>query len=228
MSRLFRLLIIDNDALLISLLEEQFKLHGEFQYSHATDSAAARELCAAHLFDLILVSADMPDAAGFTFCRESRAQDMCIPLIMLGASTQEAEMHEFAVRDMINAYMIKPFRFGALLASIRTQLRAHEKSEAADYKIGPYRFVHAQRLLLHDDGSKIRLTEKEAHIISYLHRAGDAVGREQLLHEVWGYNASVTTHTLETHIYRLRRKIEADPTKAEILITAPEGYRLII
>ena len=73
---------------------------------------------------------------------------------------------------------------------------------------------------------KIRLTEKETAILKYLYRASDAVGRDTLLGEVWGYNAGVTTHTLETHVYRLRQKIERDPSKAEILVTDQGGYRL--
>ena len=75
---------------------------------------------------------------------------------------------------------------------------------------------------------KIRLTEKETSILKYLFRAGDAViGRDELLNEVWGYNSGVTTHTLETHVYRLRQKLEADPSNAQILVTEPGGYRLI-
>jgi DNA-binding response OmpR family regulator len=74
----------------------------------------------------------------------------------------------------------------------------------------------------------VRLTEKETAILKYLYRAGEkTIGRAILLNEVWGYNSGVTTHTLETHVYRLRQKIERDPAKAEILITEPGGYRLV-
>jgi DNA-binding response OmpR family regulator len=73
----------------------------------------------------------------------------------------------------------------------------------------------------------VRLTEKEAAILKYLYRAGpEVVGREVLLHEVWGYSEGITTHTLETHVYRLRQKIERDPSQAEILLTEAGGYRL--
>jgi DNA-binding response OmpR family regulator len=74
---------------------------------------------------------------------------------------------------------------------------------------------------------RIRLTEKEAAILKFLYRAGTrAVARQVLLNEVWGYNAAVTTHTLETHIYRLRQKIEPDPANARLLVTEGGGYRL--
>ena len=83
-------------------------------------------------------------------------------------------------------------------------------------------------LLTEGDGKKIRLTEKEAAIIRYLFRAGQkAVTRDELLEEVWGYNSGVTTHTLETHVYRLRQKIEKDPSNAEILVTENGGYKII-
>jgi DNA-binding response OmpR family regulator len=75
---------------------------------------------------------------------------------------------------------------------------------------------------------RIRLTEKEAAILKFLYRAGArAVARQVLLNEVWGYNAGVSTHTLETHIYRLRQKIEPDPTNVRLLITEGGGYRLV-
>ena len=113
-------------------------------------------------------------------------------------------------------------------ARIRAQLRQHEQSEAAEFVIGPYHFRPAAKLLLHrDTGKKVRLTEKETAILKYLYRAGErAVGRQVLLNEVWGYNAAVATHTLETHIYRLRQKIEPDPAEARLLLTEAGGYRL--
>jgi DNA-binding response OmpR family regulator len=94
--------------------------------------------------------------------------------------------------------------------------------------IGPYEFHPAGKMLIEKGGKKkVRLTDKEASILKYLFRAGDRpVGRDVLLNEVWGYNAGVTTHTLETHIYRLRQKIEKDPAAATILITDRGGYRL--
>jgi DNA-binding response OmpR family regulator len=115
-----------------------------------------------------------------------------------------------------------------LLARIRAQLRQHEQSEDAVFKIGPYTFKPAAKMLIRGDNRKVRLTEKETNILKFLYRAGErVVGREILLHEVWGYNAGVTTHTLETHIYRLRQKIEADPSQAQILVTETGGYKLV-
>ena len=127
-----------------------------------------------------------------------------------------------------NDYVTKPFKFPVLLARIRAQLRQHEESEAAVFAIGGRTFKPASKLLLDERGRKIRLTETETSILNYLYWAGNrAVSREALLRDVWRYNAEITTHTLETHIYRLRQKIEKDPTRAEFLVTESGGYKLI-
>ena len=105
-------------------------------------------------------------------------------------------------------------------------MRNHEASEDAVFRIGPFQFHPAAKLLIDARGKKLRLTEKEANILKYLYRAGKSVAREELLAEVWGYNTAVTTHTLETHVYRLRQKIEPDPGAAYLLITEAGGYRL--
>ena len=126
-----------------------------------------------------------------------------------------------------NDYVTKPFKFPVLLARVRAQLRQHEQSEDAIFNLGPYVFKPSAKMLITQDDKKIRLTEKETNILKFLYRSNDkVVPRDTLLHEVWGYNAGVTTHTLETHIYRLRQKIEPDPGKASILITENGGYRL--
>ena len=127
-----------------------------------------------------------------------------------------------------NDYVTKPFKFPVLLARIRAQLRTHEQSEDAVFQLGPYTFKPAQKMLVTENDKKVRLTEKETNILKFLYRASErVVPRDVLLHEVWGYNAGVTTHTLETHIYRLRQKIEPDPSNAQILVTESGGYRLV-
>src|SRR6202042_1544975 len=122
----------------------------------------------------------------------------------------------------------KPFKLSVLLARLRAQLRTFENSEDAIFIIGPYTFRPAAKILTDPTrGRRIRLTEKEAAILKFLYRAGTrSVARQILLNEVWGYNAAVTTHTLETHIYRLRQKIEPDPANARLLVTEGGGYRL--
>jgi DNA-binding response OmpR family regulator len=149
------------------------------------------------------------------------------PIIMLTGHDTDSDTI-LGLESGANDYVTKPFKLGVLLARIRAQLRQHEQSEDAVFTIGPYTFKPAAKLLVDANGGKVRLTEKETSILKYLYRAGErVVTREILLHEVWGYNAGVTTHTLETHIYRLRQKIEKDPSQAEILITETGGYKLV-
>ena len=102
------------------------------------------------------------------------------------------------------------------------------QSEDVVFTIGPYSFQPANKLLEAQDGGKVRLTDKETSILKYLYRQGPkTITRDVLLKEVWGYNNRVTTHTLETHIYRLRQKIERDPSNARLLVTEEGGYRLV-
>jgi DNA-binding response OmpR family regulator len=128
-----------------------------------------------------------------------------------------------------NDYITKPFRLGVLLARVRAHIRQHERSDDAAFTIGPYTFQPSVKMLINNETrKKIRLTDKEAAILKYLYRSGNrVVTRDVLLDEVWGYNAGVTTHTLETHVYRLRQKIEKNPSNATLLVTEGGGYRLV-
>ena len=152
----------------------------------------------------------LPDMDGREAVRALRKNGFKPPVIMLTAHDTDSDTI-MGLESGANDYVAKPFRFAVLLARIRSQLRQHEASEDAVFTIGPYTFRPASKLLINAKGGKIRLTEKETAILRYLYRASQKpVSREILLQEVWGYNSGVTTHTLETHIYRLRQKIEGD------------------
>ena len=220
------ILIIDDDDDLREALAEQLNLHEEFrtlQASNATDGVRmGREVRA----DLILLDVDLPDMDGREACRLVRKDGVSTPVIMLTAQSADADAI-LGLDAGANDYVTKPFRFAVLLARIRAHLRSHEQSEDAVFSIGPYEFRPAAKVLMDAKGKKVRLTEKETNILKYLYRAGaKPVSREELLTEVWGYNAGVTTHTLETHIYRLRQKIEPEPGQARLLLTDAGGYRL--
>jgi len=223
-----KLLLVDDDAALRKSLAEQLSLHQEFATIEAATAADALQAAKDNLFDLVLLDVGLPDMDGRELCRVMRRNGVKAPVIMLTGSAGEADTI-LGLDSGANDYVTKPFRLGVLLARIRAQLRAHERSEDAVFQIGKYTFRPSAKLLIDDTThKKIRLTEKEAAILKYLYRAGDRViGRDVLLNEVWGYNPAVTTHTLETHVYRLRQKIEHDPANAEILVTEPGGYRLI-
>lgn len=223
-----KILLIDDDDALRESLGEQLQLLEEFSTLSARNGAEGLELAKRDYYDAILLDVGLPDMDGREVCRLMRRSGVKSPIIMLTAMDSDADTI-LALDSGANDYVTKPFKLNVLLARLRAQLRQHEQSEDAIFTIGPYSFRPSAKLLESQDGkTKIRLTEKETAILKYLYRAGSAVvGRDTLLGEVWGYNAGVTTHTLETHVYRLRQKIESDPSNAEILVTEPGGYRLV-
>ena len=189
----------------------------------------ARETFTVETIDLVILDVMLPDGDGVEFLKEIRTRLATpdLPILMLSG---EAEVKD-RIRGLqtgADDYVAKPFRFAVLLARIRAQLRQHEASEDAVFTIGPYSFQPSSKLLMGGKGNKVRLTEKETAILRFLYRAGQrSISREVLLQEVWGYNSGVTTHTLETHIYRLRQKIEKDAAMPEILVTEAGGYKLV-
>lgn len=223
-----RILIIDDDGALRQSLTEQLELNGEFAVVECDSARRALELLTAERFDAILLDVGLPDVDGRDLCRQMRDDGVRIPIVMLTGADSEADT-VLGLDSGADDYVTKPFRLSVLLARLRAHLRQSEHSDDAVFTIGPYTFRPSVKLLTDSSGRrKVRLTEKETAILKYLYRAGDqAIGRDVLLGEVWGYNAGVTTHTLETHVYRLRQKIERDPTHAEILVTEPGGYRLV-
>lgn len=223
-----KVLLVDDDEALRHSLAEQLSLHEEFQTEEAGLAHDGIELAKADHFDAIILDVELPDMDGRDACRLLRRAGVKCPIIMLTAHDTDSDTI-LGLDAGANDYIAKPFRLSVLLARLRAQLRQHEQSEDAVFTIGPYSFKPAAKLLLDEDnGTKVRLTEKEVSILKYLYRAGDKViSRDTLLGEVWGYNAGVTTHTLETHVYRLRQKIERDPSNARILVTEPGGYKLV-
>lgn len=220
---------MDDDADLRATLAEQLSLDQEFHISEAGTASEAETLLFApnQRCDAILLDIGLPDGDGRELCIKLRRLGLRMPVIMLTGADAEADI----VRGLdagANDYIAKPFRLNELLARLRAQLRVFDNSEDAVFTIGPYSFRPSAKLLLElTRNRKIRLTEKEAAILKFLYRAGGRpVPRQVLLNEVWGYNAAVTTHTLETHIYRLRQKVEPDPSMARLLLTEGGGYRL--
>jgi DNA-binding response OmpR family regulator len=227
MSTARRILVVDDDEDLRETLKDQLVLHDEFEVMTAGSASKGIELAKSDHFDLVVFDVSLPDMDGREAVRNLRKSGFKTPIVMLTGNTSDADQI-LGLDAGANDYITKPFKFAVLLARIRAQLRQHEQSEDAVFAIGRYTFKPASKLLLDEKGTKIRLTEKETSILKYLYRSGDkVVSRETLLHEVWGYNAGVTTHTLETHIYRLRQKIEKDPSNAEMLVTETGGYKLV-
>jgi DNA-binding response OmpR family regulator len=227
MAQVKKILLVDDDDDLREALGEQLLMTEDFDVFEAGNGAEAVAQVKAGLFDLVILDVGLPDTDGRDLCRTLRKLGVKAPIMMLTGHDTDSDTI-LGLDSGANDYVTKPFKFPVLLARIRAQLRTHEASEDAVFQLGPYTFKPAQKLLLTEDQKKVRLTEKETNILKYLYRATDGVvPRDVLLHEVWGYNAGVTTHTLETHIYRLRQKIEPDPSQARLLVTESGGYKLV-
>jgi DNA-binding response OmpR family regulator len=219
------LLIVDDDADLRGAVAEQLQAE-DFDTLEAATAGEGVRLAQTERPDLILLDLDLPDFDGREAARRLRASGVATPIIMLTAAGEDEDTVQ-GLDAGANDYVTKPYKFAVLLARIRAQLRDYEHSEGAVFRLGAYEFRPSAKMLLDPAGKKIRLTEKETNILKYLYRAGEKpVSREELLAEVWGYNAGVTTHTLETHVYRLRQKIESDPANSKLLLTEAGGYRL--
>ncbi len=222
-----KILIVDDDADLLETLVEQLALHDEFEAVPVRNGAQAVETAKANQIDLVIMDVGLPDIDGREAVRILRKNGFKAPVIMLTGHDTDSDTI-LGLESGANDYVTKPFRFAVLLARIRAQLRQYEASEDAVFTIGPYSFRPSSKVLLNPKAQKIRLTEKETAILRFLYRAAQApISRETLLQEVWGYNSGVTTHTLETHIYRLRQKIEKDAANPSILVTEAGGYKLV-
>ncbi|MFZ4530473.1 MAG: response regulator transcription factor [Alsobacter sp.] len=227
MSNIRSILVVDDDTELAAALSEQLALHEEFAPITVDTAAKAMAAVKDNRIDLALMDVGLPDMDGREAVRLMRRSGFRSPVIMLTGHDSESDT-VLGLEAGANDYVVKPFRFAVLLARIRAHLRQHEASEDAVFSIGPYVFRPSAKLLVSQQGSKLKLTEKETAILRFLYRAGGkVVTRDILLAEVWGYNSNVTTHTLETHIYRLRQKVERDPSNAQILVTEAGGYKLI-
>lgn len=218
---------IDDDVDLRRTLAEQLMLIDDFTVEEVSTGTEGLNKVRGGDYNLVLLDIGLPDLDGREVCRLIRRAGMKMPIILLTAAATDADTI-LGLDSGANDYVVKPFNFAVLLARMRAQLRQFEQSEDAIFRMGPYTFRPSQKLLVDEErgSQKVRLTGKETDILKYLYRAAGSVSREVLLDQVWGYNASVSTHTLETHIYRLRQKLERDPGNATILITEGGGYRL--
>ncbi|MCW8085048.1 response regulator transcription factor [Sabulicella glaciei] len=202
-----RILLLTADPALTQLLPTQLGQEGEFAVAATYDPEAP-----AGEAEVLLLDAALPPSAAENASRlAARAGGR--PILLLGG--EEAESPRGVER------VPKPIRLADLKHRLHARLAAFDASPEAAIPLGPFSF-HAAGRILTEGARRIRLTETEAAILSYLHRAAPRpVPREELLGEVWGYSAAVATHTLETHIYRLRRKLgEA----GALLRREPGGY----
>ncbi|WP_332065183.1 response regulator transcription factor [Bartonella sp. CB189] len=221
----YTLLIVEQNNDLLPIFIEQLQIHKEFKIFQAQTAESGIAIAQKENIDLAILDTELPDIDGYEAVKKLRTQGFRAPIIMITKDDTNCDTN-LNIETGVNDYVKKPFRFSTLLKRIRSQLHQYKQKEDAVFNIGPYSFRPEQKLLIDKHNNKIRLTEKETAILKYLCKSDKIVNRETLLEQIWGYNGNVVTHTLETHIYRLRQKIEKDPSNAQILITDQNGYRL--
>ena len=221
------ILIVDDDDTLLEVLNEQLQLHAGFLTTTAGTAKECLDLAKTNCFDVILLGLVLPDMDGREALRLMRQNGVTSPIMLLiGANTDADTILGLDVGA--NNRITKPFRLGVLLARLRAHISQNDRSDDVIFSVGPYSFQPSNKILVRDiDQCKFHLTDKETAILRYLYKARNkAVCREVVHDSVCGYTANETTHTLETHVYRLRQKIEPDPSNVTIIITEPGGYRL--
>ena len=223
-----RILLVDDDISLRKALADQLELHEEFETTEVETAAMAIEAVEHDEFDAILLDVALPDMDGRDVCRLIRRKGIHTPVIMLTGLDGEADAI-LGLDSGANDYVTKPFRLGVLLARLRAQMRQHDLSEDAAFAVGPYTFRPSEKRLHYQARARdISLSDKESAILKHLYRAGDAaVSCDVLYNHIWDHAASLHTHTLQTHIYRLRQKIEDNPSNPEIIVSEHGGYRLV-
>lgn len=221
-----RLLIVDDDALLRATLREQLLIEGFSDIQEAATLMEVFERVEEARPDLIVLDVRLPDGNGIAICQKLRDREFSGPIILLTGQNSEEDVVA-GLEAGANDYVVKPMRLGELLARIKSQLRQHKSSDTARFSFANLSFVPANKILFASDNNrKTVLTEKEATILKFLYRAHpNGVSKEQLLAEVWGFQNGLSTHTVETHIYRLRQKI-GRLTDDPVILTTRFGYSL--
>lgn len=229
MQQVRRLLIIEENKELLNILSDQIMLTGEFNLFTCSNMQEAFDIITEQRVEIVLFSHKKDEDATLDTLRMWRENGVTIPLIVITDAQDDSQAIKL-LDTGVNDYIAKPFRMTLLVARLRAHLRQYDRSSDAVLTIGPYYFHQGNGLLVAgESGQQIRLTDKESNILRQLYYAyPDVISRNKLLGDVWGYADTISTHTLETHIYRLRQKIEPDPKKASILITESRGYRLNI
>ena len=229
MSDPVRVLLVEDDPDLADLVGLHLTEAG-YAVEAVRDGALALQRALAERYDLVVLDVMLPGLNGFEVCRELRAADRTVPVLMLTSRDAEADRVE-GLETGADDYVPKPFSVRELMARVRALLRRVDyERPAADpdetLRFGPLAiFPHKARVEV--DGARVEMTPKEMDLLVHLARQpGRAFSRQELLDKVWGYRFAGYAHTVNTHINRLRAKVEPDPASPRFVQTVwGVGYR---
>jgi DNA-binding response OmpR family regulator len=226
---MFKILVVEDQEDLATGLEINFKKEGYKVFKTGTGESAVN-LAIQENPDLIILDIMLPGISGLDVCRELRKKSIEVPIIMLTAKADEID-RVVGLEVGADDYMTKPFSIRELQARVRAHLR-RRKPRQADV-VPRYSFGHVEldfeKYELTVRGELVEMTQKEFEIMRFFIRhRGDVVTRDRLLNEVWGYESSTTSRTVDTHILKLRKKLEDDPANPKYLLSVyGEGYKFV-
>ncbi|MCY4541766.1 MAG: response regulator transcription factor [Rhodobacteraceae bacterium] len=218
------------------LLEgDNFLSYRVSKISEAENLKEATELIKSNTFSLAVIDCHFPKSPGhkpkdngLKLCREMRDRNHACPVIIVTGEALTAEDEARCLYGGANDYLRKPFNDSVLLSRLESLLRQHEGSGNAELQIGPWLFCPSKNLLVRGSVRE-HLTSKEARLLLMLYKErGLILARPKVKREIWNHDAAIQSHTLETHIYRLRQKMENDPRNPRLIETCERGYRLNI
>ena len=229
MNRQIRILIVEDEEAIRVGLVDVLVYHG-YQVESAATGPAGLEKALSGKFDLLLLDIMLPGMDGYAICNAIRERDRQLPIIMLTARTSDQEIIE-GLRLGADDYVGKPFSIQQLVLRIEAVLRRTRigQEQARTLNLGGIT-IDTENLSGSGNAGQLVFTRREIDILSYLAaNSGRPVAREELLAKVWGYarNLDIETRTVDIHIAKIRRKIEADPKQPSNLVTVRgAGYRL--
>ena len=222
-----RILVVEDDDSLREVVALGLQRDG-YEVVEAGDGPAGLRLVSTDRPDLVLLDVMLPGLDGFEVCRAIRRESM-VPVIMLTARSDTVDV-VVGLESGADDYVTKPFEFPELLARIRSVLRRIQPPEVAQpaVRLGPLE-IDVDGHVVRRDGQELSLTATEFRLLATLavHR-GQALTRDQLLDQVWGYTFLGDSRLVDVHVQRLRAKIEADPTHPALILTVRGiGYRAV-
>jgi DNA-binding response OmpR family regulator len=204
-------------------LPQYLREHGfavEFAESADECLQSARSLAP----DLMILARNVGHASCSVVCALLRSEKISAPIVIWSPASEDAAIA--GLEAGANDFIAEPISPEVLLARCRAHFRAYADHREAVLRIGAFEFRPSARVLSAPD-SQVHLTDMETRLLKRLHRAGGRrVSREELLLEIWGYHRLASSHTVETHVYRLRRKMESLTDGLCLLMTEDEGYSL--